>query len=92
MFGLGIRGNTLYATGLFVQSGALVLNYVGAWDTVGHAWSSLGSGVDAAAYGLTVTPSFVYVGGNFTNAGGKPSNYLGRWGAYHTVNLPLVRK
>ncbi|MGA2243117.1 MAG: hypothetical protein ABSH11_13915 [Verrucomicrobiota bacterium] len=77
-----VRGGEVFVGGLFTTAGSVTANNVAEWN--GSAWSTLGYGVDYAAFAIGTTASDVYVGGSFTNAYDSPSvgytvNRIARW-------------
>ncbi len=89
VFSLAVHGNDVYAGGLFIKAGGVVVNRIAKWD--GTNWSALGSGVNSNEYftnvfALAVGSGELYAGGTFTTAGGKPSLYFGRY----SLNQPPI--
>ena len=72
---LAISGTDLFAAGSH-YSGVPGSDYIAKWD--GDAWSSLGSGLNNAAFALVATHTNLYVGGQFTQAGSKASYYAAK--------------
>lgn len=79
---LAIRGNDLYAGGLFTMAGGRSAQRVARWD--GSGWWPLGSasvnGVNNWVYSLASGPDGIYVGGVFTTAAGQPAGGIALWG------------
>lgn len=78
-------GAALYAGGIFLSAGGLVVENIARWD--GSGWSelagSLGFGTDNWVEALAVfddgNGEALYVGGAFTTAGGVTTNGIARW-------------
>lgn len=77
---LAVAGSTLYVGGDFTMANGLPAPHIARWD--GAAWSSLGTGLNAAVLALGVSPTgTVYAGGAFTTVGDS-SKTTDRFGAY----------
>lgn len=76
-------GPALYAVGRFNAAGAVSVPSIARWD--GTNWSSVGDGVNANAYALTVFDDgtgggpALFVGGGFKIAGSVTVNHVAKW-------------
>jgi hypothetical protein len=80
-------GPALYVTGHFSAAGGLSASGIARWD--GHAWSSLGAGLQSSSdtqiggWAMAVLSGgpgpALYVGGYFNSAGGVPAANIARW-------------
>lgn len=80
---LVVRGNDLYAGGLFSRMDGLTVNHVARWN--GTTWNALGSGVaggnlqNSEVGALAINGDNLYVGGRFDRAGDKVSHRFAEW-------------
>ncbi|XSG75112.1 DUF11 domain-containing protein [Herpetosiphon llansteffanensis] len=80
---LAVRGDDLYAGGLFNRMDGLTVNHVARWN--GSNWNALGSGVaggnlaNSEVGALAINGDNVYVGGRFDRAGDKVSHRFAEW-------------
>ena len=82
---LAVYDNKLIAAGnftsLYTETGQEInANYIASWD--GTAWSSLGTGMDADIWGLTVWNNKLIACGNFDNAGGTGALRIAAWDGF----------
>ena len=79
-------GQALYAGGNFTTAGGVSAIHIAKWD--GSSWAPLGSGVNNANNGTSVsalavfddgTGQALYAGGNFTSVGGATANFIAKW-------------
>ncbi len=74
-------GQTLFAGGAFLSSGAVETSFVAKWD--GAAWQSVGSGTNNIVNALAVYDAGsgpnLYAGGVFDSAGGALAQGIARW-------------
>ncbi len=80
--GLG-GGSALYAGGAFTTADGVPANRIAKWN--GTNWSSLGTGMEAPVFALTVFDDglgggpALDAGGDFTTAGGASVNFIAKW-------------
>lgn len=75
--GAGPEPELLVVGGDFTEVGPLSAGYVAAWD--GSAWQSLGTGLSARVYALTVWGGKLIAGGDFLVAGTQTANRVAAW-------------
>ncbi|MCC6650790.1 MAG: T9SS type A sorting domain-containing protein [Candidatus Eisenbacteria bacterium] len=77
----GGSSGAIYAAGSFNVAGNIVAKGVARYDVATSQWSTFGSGLNAAARAIALSPdgNTVYAGGSFTQAGGVNVNRIARW-------------
>ncbi len=74
---LAIQSGTIYAGGLFTNSGSILMTNLAVWN--GSTWSQVGGGVSSIVYALAFNGGNLIVGGNFSQAGTTPATSLAQW-------------
>jgi hypothetical protein len=77
VWALASIGTDLYAGGVFTVAGGVKAMGIARWN--GTQWSSLGTGLSAAALSLAVMGNDLYVGGGFVQAGGENVYGIAKW-------------
>jgi hypothetical protein len=72
-----VRSGTVYAGGVFTNSGPVICTNIAVWN--GSGWSPVGGGVNGGVLGLALTNSDLYVAGVFTQAGSTPAINIVKW-------------
>lgn len=76
-------GTDLYAGGLFVEAGDVIVNGIAQWD--GANWNVIGNAAPGKLLGsspvkaLTAANGYLYAGGSFTNIGGVTAASVAQW-------------
>jgi len=74
-------GLALYVGGTFTVAGGIGANHVARWN--GASWSSLGSGLNGAAYALRTfddgSGPALFAGGSFNGAGSVTASNIAKW-------------
>lgn len=92
--GAGPESPKLIAGGFFTSAGSVAASDIAQWD--GHAWSTLGTGLDDQAMSMTTfdtdadgpEPTQLYVGGYFYTAGSVTTGELARWDGHAWSAVP----
>jgi len=83
-------GSSVYVGGSFATTAgvpAITLNNVAKYDTTGHNWTSLSSGINGTVSAVLITGSGVFVGGYFITAGDVGANNIAKWFGSSWTNL-----
>jgi hypothetical protein len=77
---IATTGSDVYVGGIFPTVGDLAVGNIARWNATTGTWSTLGSGINNAAFAIAAGKSGeVYVGGSFTVAGDLPASNIARW-------------
>src|SRR5262249_16329845 len=80
---LAVSGNTVYAGGLFTNSGSAIITNVAQWN--GTYWTNMNSGLGTSrnnsiwVSALVLSGGTLYAGGALTNAGGVFITNIAQW-------------
>ncbi len=82
---IAIQNGSVYAGGVFTNSGSSSVTNLAAWD--GTNWTQLGGGVNGGVLSLVFNGTDLYVGGSFSQAGTTAVSSVAKWDGTNWSNL-----